>query len=77
MLQVLTAEMLFPDLDNAEFNATVFVSNMASNLEVLSYQLVVTQRVPGSLRVEFEVQPPLGSTTVANVRPTPSPPHIR
>jgi hypothetical protein len=60
--------MLFPDVDNAEFSETLFISNMAMNLQVLTYQVVVTRRVPGSLTVDFQVQPTVGSTAVADVQ---------
>jgi hypothetical protein len=64
---VLTVLMLFPDVDNAEFSETLFISNMAVNLNLNLPQVVVTKRVPGSLRVEFQVQPMRGSSALENV----------
>lgn len=66
-MSVLTVQMLFPDVDIAGFSETLFISNMAVNLEVLTYQVVVTKLVAGSLTVEFQVQPTMGQSTVENV----------
>jgi len=64
---VLTVEIIFHDLDLTEFSNTLFESNMAVNLGVLNYQIVIISQIAGSVLLQFEVQPPLSSTNLEGV----------
>lgn len=67
-MSVLTAEMAFYDLDVGQFSEQLFVANTAVNLDVLAYQVSVLSKVPGSVRVVFEVQPTQDATSIPSVR---------
>lgn len=55
-VSVLTVEMLL-GTDLSSFNEVLFISNMATELEVDTYQVVTLSKQAGSTYITFEVQP--------------------